>query len=138
VRTAGHHLRSFFINGEHPAVSPRRHSPVPRYDYRCEAGHRYEKQEPFGSPSEHPCEKCGKTAQRQISAPTVVFKGGGWYKTDSRDAAGGRSRSKTPAGESSNGAKAEEKAKAKDASDAIDRKAEKASKSAKADKTAAD
>ena len=111
---------------------------MPRYDYRCQAGHRYERQEPFGSPTEHPCEKCGKTAQRQISAPTVIFKGDGWYKTDSRDAAGGRSRSKTPTsggGDGDSGAKSEEKAKAKEASDTIDKKA---SKSKKAGSAAAD
>lgn len=113
---------------------------MPRYDYRCKAGHRYEKQEPFGSPAEHPCEKCGKIAQRQISTPIVIFKGDGWYKTDSRDAAGGRSRSKTPAGESGgdSGAKSEEKAKAKEASDTIDRKASKSSKSKQAGSAAAD
>ena len=57
---------------------------MPRYDYRCKAGHKYEKQEPFGSPVEHPCEKCGKTALRQLSTPTVIFKGGGFYETDYR------------------------------------------------------
>jgi len=57
---------------------------VPTYDYRCEAGHRYEKRESFGSPTTHPCERCGKPAQRQLSAPPIVFKGTGWYKTSSR------------------------------------------------------
>jgi putative FmdB family regulatory protein len=57
---------------------------VPRYDYRCEAGHRYEKTEPFGSPAQQPCEKCGKPAQRQFGAPSIVFKGSGWYSTDSQ------------------------------------------------------
>ena len=57
---------------------------MPAYDYMCEAGHLYEKREPFGSPPQQPCEECGEPARRQFSAPTVVFKGGGWYKTDSR------------------------------------------------------
>lgn len=57
---------------------------MPAYDYRCEDGHAYERREPFGSPVEHPCEDCGKPARRQFSAPTVVFKGSGWYKTESR------------------------------------------------------
>ena len=30
------------------------------------------------------CPKCGKTANRVIFAPPVVFKGSGFYKTDSR------------------------------------------------------
>ena len=57
---------------------------MPAYDYMCEAGHLYEKREPFGSPPQQPCAECGEPARRQFSAPTVVFKGGGWYKTDSR------------------------------------------------------
>ena len=57
---------------------------MPRYDYRCRAGHVYEKQEPFGSPVEHPCEKCGKPALRVLVAPRLVFKGGGFYKTSNR------------------------------------------------------
>ena len=57
---------------------------MPRYDFRCEAGHKFEVQLPFGSASVQPCERCGKPAQRQMVAPTVVFKGGGFYKTSHR------------------------------------------------------
>lgn len=57
---------------------------MPTYDYRCPAGHVYEKQEPFGSPAEQPCQKCGKPALRVLVAPPLVFKGGGFYKTASR------------------------------------------------------
>ena len=51
---------------------------MPLYDYECEAGHRYEKQQPFGSPAQHPCEQCGRLARRQFSTPKVVRKGEGW------------------------------------------------------------
>jgi putative FmdB family regulatory protein len=57
---------------------------VPLYDYQCEAGHRYEIRLPFGSANEQPCEKCGKPARRLLSAPPIVFKGSGWYVTDSQ------------------------------------------------------
>lgn len=57
---------------------------MPLYDYRCVAGHKYEIRLPFGSPSEMPCEKCGKPAQRQLHARPIMFKGSGWYSTDSR------------------------------------------------------
>ena len=75
---------------------------MPRYDYRCEAGHKYERQEPFRSPSEHACERCGKPARRLISTPTVVFKAGGFYKTSNRSdsstpSGASGSRSKSPA-----------------------------------------
>ena len=59
---------------------------MPAYDYLCEVGHQYEKREPFGAPPQQPCEQCGVPARRQFSAPTVVFKGKGWYATDSRGA----------------------------------------------------
>ena len=59
---------------------------MPTYDYRCSRGHLYEKRERFGSPPEQPCERCGRPARRVIHVPRVVFKGSGWYKTDSRAA----------------------------------------------------
>ena len=76
---------------------------MPRYDYRCEAGHKYELQQPFNSPVEHPCERCGKPARRVLVAPPLVFKSGGFYKTSGRgdsSSSGGDGtkgvRSKTP------------------------------------------
>lgn len=76
---------------------------MPRYDYRCDAGHKYELQQPFGSPTEHPCERCGKPARRVLVAPPLVFKGGGFYKTSGRSDSGSSGsdgpkgvRSKTP------------------------------------------
>ncbi|MFN8639415.1 MAG: FmdB family zinc ribbon protein [Dehalococcoidia bacterium] len=59
---------------------------MPLYQYQCTKGHSYEKQQPFGSPVEHPCEhpRCKATARRVLIAPQVHFKGSGWYKTDSR------------------------------------------------------
>jgi putative FmdB family regulatory protein len=57
---------------------------VPTYEYRCSAGHQYEKREGFDAPAKQKCEKCGKAASRVIFAPPIVFKGNGFYKTDSR------------------------------------------------------
>lgn len=57
---------------------------MPTYEYRCTAGHQYEKREGFDAPAKQKCEKCGKTASRMIFAPPIVFKGNGFYKTDSR------------------------------------------------------
>jgi putative FmdB family regulatory protein len=57
---------------------------VPTYEYMCAAGHRYEKREGFDAPARQKCPKCRKDAQRVLSAPAVVFKGSGFYKTDSR------------------------------------------------------
>ncbi len=57
---------------------------MPLYDYQCEAGHRYEKRESFGAPAQQPCEQCGKPAHRLLNAPPILFKGSGWYVTDSK------------------------------------------------------
>jgi putative FmdB family regulatory protein len=60
---------------------------VPTYEYhcsRCKAN--YDMLESFSAPSSHTCERCGKgTAKRVLVAPRVVFKGSGWYATDSRN-----------------------------------------------------
>jgi putative FmdB family regulatory protein len=60
---------------------------MPTYEYRCEGGHAYEKRESFSAPARQKCPTCGKPAARVIFAPPIVFKGSGFYATDSR---GGR------------------------------------------------
>ena len=57
---------------------------MPVYEYRCSAGHFYEKQEGFDAPNQHKCLECGKLARRQLSLPAVIFKGSGFYSTDNR------------------------------------------------------
>lgn len=57
---------------------------VPKYDYRCSAGHQYEKREGFDAPPMHDCQVCGVEARRVLTPPAIVFKGSGWYVTDSR------------------------------------------------------
>ena len=57
---------------------------MPLYDYQCESGHVYEKRESFGAPAQQPCEQCEKPALRLLNAPPLIFRGGGWYKTESR------------------------------------------------------
>jgi putative FmdB family regulatory protein len=61
---------------------------MPAYDYRClDCQHEYEKREGFDAPALQKCPVCGGTARRVIHAPPVVFKGSGFYVTDSRKAA---------------------------------------------------
>jgi putative FmdB family regulatory protein len=60
---------------------------VPKYDYRCGAGHQYEKREGFDAPAVQSCEVCGIDARRVLTPPAIVFKGSGWYVTDSRKSA---------------------------------------------------
>jgi putative FmdB family regulatory protein len=61
---------------------------VPIYDYRCDAcGHAFSAVRSYSEGPVETCPKCGKRPRRLITAPAVVFKGSGWYKTDSRGAA---------------------------------------------------
>ena len=57
---------------------------MPVYDYRCSAGHQYEKIEGFDAPTVQACLQCGEPARRLISVPAVIFKGSGFYSTDNR------------------------------------------------------
>ena len=60
---------------------------MPTYEYECPGGHRYEKREGFDAPAKQRCAQCRRTARRILHAPSVVFKGSGFYITDSRKAA---------------------------------------------------
>jgi predicted nucleic acid-binding Zn ribbon protein len=57
---------------------------VPRYDFRCEAGHRFELALPFGSDMEQPCTRCDKPARRGFHSPLFRYRGMGFYTTDTR------------------------------------------------------
>ncbi len=58
---------------------------MPIYEYRCpDCAHEYEKREGFDAPAAQKCPQCSGTAQRVIHAPPIVFKGSGFYITDSR------------------------------------------------------
>jgi len=71
---------------------------LPTYAYRCEhCGNQYEKREGFDAPARQKCPQCGKQAQRVLFAPPIVFKGSGFYKTDSRGSSSGDSTPSTPA-----------------------------------------
>jgi putative FmdB family regulatory protein len=58
---------------------------VPIYDYRCdECGHRFSAVRSYSEGPVEKCPNCGKRPRRLITTPAIVFKGSGWYKTDSR------------------------------------------------------
>ncbi len=60
---------------------------MPKYDYRCTScGVTYERRESFDAPQEHACNECGAVARRVFVAPTILFKGSGWYINDSKTA----------------------------------------------------
>ena len=101
---------------------------MPTYDYSCpNCKATYEAREGFDAPQTHTCQECGKgVAKRVLTVPRIVFKGSGWYATDSRskqsaiadtssDSGGGAEGSSETKSESKSEAKADNKSEAKGA-----------------------
>jgi putative FmdB family regulatory protein len=56
---------------------------MPTYVYKCaDNGHIFELIQKFSSEPRADCPTCGSQSRRQISAPTVIYKGSGFYTTD--------------------------------------------------------
>jgi putative FmdB family regulatory protein len=61
---------------------------MPMYDYACTTcGHRFEVRQSIKDDPLRECPECQGAVRRVIHAPSIVFKGSGFYKTDSRAAA---------------------------------------------------
>src|SRR3979490_2201299 len=58
---------------------------VPTYTYTCTSCNNHvEKRQSFTDPPLTTCEECGGTLRKIIHPVGIVFKGSGWYVTDSR------------------------------------------------------
>jgi putative FmdB family regulatory protein len=56
---------------------------MPTYEYRCPAGHEFEKFHGMNDRTRVKCPACGKVSRRLISGGAgLVFKGSGFYITD--------------------------------------------------------
>jgi len=67
---------------------------VPTYAYRCTAcGHAFDIQQAFSDDALTVCPECGGALRKLFSPVGVTFSGSGFYRTDSRAAAGGGSGS---------------------------------------------
>lgn len=63
---------------------------MPTYEYACTAcGHRLEAVQKFSDDPLTECPECGSALRKVYGAVGIVLKGSGFYKTDSRAAAGG-------------------------------------------------
>jgi putative FmdB family regulatory protein len=74
---------------------------VPTYQYACtnpEGKHEFEKVQSFTDEPVSECPTCGAPVRKVYGSVGVVFKGSGFYRTDSRKAA---SSSETPSSGSS-------------------------------------
>jgi len=58
---------------------------MPIYDYHCDqCGHTFSAVQSYADATLEVCPSCGKKPRKLMATPAIVFKGGGWYKTDSR------------------------------------------------------
>ncbi len=82
---------------------------MPTYVYKCKScDNSYETREGFDAPSRQPCPRCGAEAKRVLFPPPIVFKGGGFYITDSRKGTSATFTSDTgPGGANSESSKSE-------------------------------
>lgn len=63
---------------------------VPTYSYACkDCGHAFDIQQAFSDDALTECPSCGGSLRKVFSAVGVVFKGSGFYRTDSRSGSGG-------------------------------------------------
>lgn len=63
---------------------------MPTYQYACtECGHRFEAVQSFSDAALSECPQCSGRLRKLFSSVGVVFKGSGFYRTDSRAAAKG-------------------------------------------------
>ena len=62
---------------------------MPTYQYACTAcGHRFEAVQSFSDASLTDCPECAGRLRKVFSSVGIVFKGSGFYRTDSRSGAG--------------------------------------------------
>lgn len=60
---------------------------MPTYEYQCKTcGHQFEQFQRYTDPALTECPRCSGAIRRVIFPAGVIFKGSGWYITDSRKA----------------------------------------------------
>ncbi|MBE8521555.1 FmdB family transcriptional regulator [Amycolatopsis sp. H6(2020)] len=71
---------------------------MPTYQYACkECDHRFEAVQSFSDPSLTDCPQCSGALRKVFSSVGVVFKGSGFYRTDSRDSSKSSTAAAAPA-----------------------------------------
>ncbi|MDT7783188.1 MAG: hypothetical protein QOF58_1607 [Pseudonocardiales bacterium] len=75
---------------------------MPTYQYACTAcEHRFEAVQSFSDASLTECPECSGKLRKLFGAVGVVFKGSGFYRTDSRSSSKSTSSATTPAASTS-------------------------------------
>ncbi len=87
---------------------------VPIYEYRCDDGHNFDVMQKMADDALTECIECGAPVQKVLHAPSVHFKGSGFYNTDYGTAKRKRELDKSAAdGSDKHDAKTKEKAGSK-------------------------
>lgn len=69
---------------------------MPTYEYACDScGHRFDVRQSFSDDPIRDCPACGASVRRVVYPSGVIFKGSGWYVTDSRTSMEAPSASKS-------------------------------------------
>lgn len=67
---------------------------MPTYDYECSNGHRFEYLQSITADPLTECTTCGEPVRRLIGGGTgIIFKGSGFYVTDSKNGSRGKKAS---------------------------------------------
>ena len=84
---------------------------MPIYAYQCvSCGHGFDLKQGFDASTEAPCPNCEGSARRQFVAPTVIYKGSGFYTTDyARKGSGSSSNGASSPADSKSESKTESK-----------------------------
>ena len=83
---------------------------MPTYEYACKScGHRFDMRQSFNDDPISDCPECGANVRRVLYPAGVIFKGSGWYATDSRKGSASHSSSSSAESESSSSSSSESK-----------------------------
>ena len=98
--------------------------PVPTYQYACTAcDHRFEAVQSFSDDALSVCPECDGKLRKVFSSVGIVFKGSGFYRTDSRaGAVPAGSSSSDSSGSSSDGSSSKSESKSSSSSTSSDTK----------------
>ncbi len=91
---------------------------MPLYEYKClKCGRNTEKIENVSGPHLKKCPHCGGKVESVITAPSIQFKGAGWYVTDyaGKKSSGDGEKTDKPAAETKETASKEKDSATKDA-----------------------
>ncbi|MEX1908716.1 FmdB family transcriptional regulator [Janibacter melonis] len=90
---------------------------MPTYAYACaDCGHAFDAVQSFSDDALTQCPECGGTLRKKFGSVGVVFKGGGFYRNDSRAANGSSSGSSTSSSATSSSTSSESTSSSSDSS----------------------